>query len=311
MIRYIIKRVFLAAGILFFISCMTFFILNIIPGDPVAVMLGEFADADKIAQVKHEMGLDIPVTAQYINWLSSLLRGDLGVSYFQKRPVVDLLQNAFHYTKFIALWTYLIALVLGITLGMAAALCRGTVIDRSLMALSVFGISMPSFWVAILLQIYIGLRFKILPVSGISSPLGYILPCLALGTRYAASISRITRTSVLEVIGQDFVKTAYAKGLHKIRIIMVHIFRNAMIPIITVSGTEIGSLLTGSMITENVFNIPGVGKLLIDAINRRDIPLVQGGVIYVATVCVIIYFVVDVLYAVINPNVRLASTEES
>ena len=289
---------------------MTFFILNIIPGDPVAVMLGEFADADKIAQVKQEMGLDKPVTIQYFSWLFSLLKGNLGTSYFQKKSVIVLIQNAFRYTSIITLWTYLIALTLGITLGMISALNRGTWIDRSLMTLSVFGISMPSFWVAILLQIYIGLKFKVLPVSGIASPLGYILPCLSLGTRYAASISRITRTSVLEVVGQDFIKTAYSKGLKKIRIVMIHIFRNAMIPIITVSGTEIGSLLTGSMITENVFNIPGIGKLLIDAIHRRDIPLVQGGVIYVATICVIIYFIVDILYAVINPNIRLATLEE-
>lgn len=255
------------------------------------------------------MGLDAPVPVQYLKWLSALLRGDLGTSYFQNKPVLQLIGQAFHYTSYIALWTYLIALSLGITLGMTAALTRGTAIDRLLMTVSVFGISMPSFWVAILLQIYIGLKFHILPVSGISSPLGYILPCAALGTRYAASISRITRTSVLEVIGQDFVKTAIAKGVRSFRIVMVHIFRNAMIPIITISGTEIGSLLTGSMITENVFNIPGVGKLLIDAIHRRDIPLVQGSVIYVAAICVIIYFAVDILYAVINPNVRLTSEE--
>ncbi len=309
MIRYIFKRIFLAAGILLFISLVTFFILAVVPGDVVAAMLGEFADAQQIADVKKQMGLDAPVFVQYVNWLADLLHGNLGVSYFQKKPVAFLITDAFRYTFCIAFWTYLIALVIGITLGMAAALARGTVLDRCLMTISVFGISMPSFWVAILLQIYIGLKFHILPVSGVSSPLGYVLPCLALGTRYSASISRITRTSVLEVIGQDFVKTAWAKGLHASRIVMFHIFRNAMIPIVTISGTEIGSLLTGSMITENVFNIPGVGKLLIDAIYRRDIPLVQGTVMYVATVCVIIYFIVDILYAVINPNVRLASAE--
>ncbi len=310
MLNYILKRIFLAAGILLFISCMTFFILNIIPGDPVAAMLGEFADAEKIAQVKKDMGLDAPVTVQYFSWLFSLLKGDFGTSYFQKKPVITLIKIAFNYTAIITLWTYLIALSIGITVGMVSALAHGSWLDRFLMTLSVFGISMPSFWVAILLQIYIGLKVKLLPISGAASSLGYILPCLSLGTRYAASISRITRTSVLEVIGQDFIKTAYAKGLHKTRIIMIHIFRNAMIPIITVSGTEIGSLLTGSMITENVFNIPGVGKLLIDAIHRRDIPVVQGGVIYMATVCVLIYFIVDISYAIINPNIRLATLGE-
>lgn len=305
MIRYILKRAALAVGIIFTISLITFFILNVIPGDPVAAMLGEFADADKIAQVKAQMGLDKPLPVQYIDWLRNLLTGDLGTSYFQKKPVITLILQAFRYTAIMAFWAYVIALMLGLTAGIIAAMNRGKVIDRVLMSLSVLGISAPSFWVAILLQIYIGLRFDIFPVSGASSAIGFVLPSMALGTRYAASIARITRASMLEIMEQDFVRTAYAKGLRKARVIMVHIFQNALVPIITVIGTDIGMLLTGSMITENVFNIPGIGKLLIDAIHRRDIPLVQGGVIYVAAICVLIYFIVDVLYAVINPNIRL------
>lgn len=310
MIRYIFKRILLAIGILLCITLLTFIILSVIPGDPVAAMLGEFADAQNIAKVKKDLGLDVPARVQYFNWLISLLQGNLGNSYFQKRPVIELIGQAFQYTAIITMWTYLIAVILGVTFGMIAALFHGRFIDRLLMTLSIFGISMPSFWVAILLQIYLALKFHLLPVSGVTSPLGYILPCMALGTRYSASISRITRTSVLEVLGQDYIKTAYSKGIKRIRIILVHILRNALIPIITISGTEIGSLLTGSMITENVFNIPGIGKLLIDAINRRDIPLVQGTVIYIAAVCVIIYFIVDILYALINPNVQLTDSRE-
>lgn len=309
MIRYILKRAALAVGIIFSISLITFFILNVIPGDAVAAMLGEFADANKIAQVKAQMGLDAPLPIQYVNWLSDLLHGDLGVSYFQKKPVIGLVLQAFHHTAIMAFWAYLLALILGLSFGIIAAMNRGRAVDRIVMVISVLGISAPSFWVAILLQIYIGLRFDIFPVSGVSSPIGYVLPSIALGTRYAASIARITRASMLEVMEQDFVKTAYAKGLHKARIIMLHVFQNALIPIITIIGTDIGALLTGSMITENVFNIPGIGKLLIDAIRRRDIPLVQGGVIYVAAVCVLIYFIVDVLYSVINPNIRLSKGE--
>ena len=272
-------------------------------------MLGEFADADKIAQVKAQMGLDAPLPVQYINWLTDLLHGNMGTSYFQKKPVVTLILQAFHYTAIMATAAYIVALILGLTAGILAAVYHDRPIDRILMSISAFGISAPSFWVAILLQIYVGLKFSIFPVSGVSSPIGYVLPSFALGTRYAASISRITRASMLEVMGQDFVKTAYAKGLYQRRIILIHIFQNALVPIITVIGTDIGALLTGSMITENVFNIPGIGKLLIDAIHRRDIPLVQGGVIYVAAICVLIYFIVDVLYAVINPNIRLTKGE--
>ena len=305
MVRYIIKRAFLAVGIIFSISLITFFILNVIPGDPVAAMLGEFADADKIAQVKAQMGLDAPLPVQYINWLTDLLHGNMGTSYFQKKPVVTLILQAFHYTAIMATAAYIVALILGLTAGILAAVYHDRPIDRILMSIS----AAPSFWVAILLQIYVGLKFSIFPVSGVSSPIGYVLPSFALGTRYAASISRITRASMLEVMGQDFVKTAYAKGLYQRRIILIHIFQNALVPIITVIGTDIGALLTGSMITENVFNIPGIGKLLIDAIHRRDIPLVQGGVIYVAAICVLIYFIVDVLYAVINPNIRLTKGE--
>ena len=285
MIRYIIKRAALAVGIIFSISLITFFILNVIPGDPVAAMLGEFADADKIAQVKAQMGLDTPLPVQYFNWLKDLLHGDMGTSYFQKKPVITLILQAFHYTVIMATAAYIVALIVGLTTGILAAVYHDRPLDRILMSLSALGISAPSFWVAIILQIYVGLRFDIFPVSG------------------------VTRASMLEVTGQDFVKTAYAKGLYSWRIILIHIFQNALVPIITVIGTDIGALLTGSMITENVFNIPGIGKLLIDAIHRRDIPLVQGGVIYVAAICVLIYFIVDILYAVINPNIRLTKGE--
>ena len=303
--RYVLKRALLAVSIIFSISLITFLILNVLPGDPVAMMLGDFADANKIKEVRHNMGLDLPLWQQYLKWITNLIRGDFGSSYFQKKPVLFLILQAFQYTSYLAAMSYIIALIIGLFMGIIAAVYHGSWLDRFLMSISVLGISAPSFWVAILLQIYIGLRFKIFPVSGVQTSIGYVLPAIALGTRYAASISRVTRASMMEVMGQDFIRTAYAKGLNPFRIVMVHIFRNALIPVITIIGADIGSLLTGSMITENVFNIPGIGKLLIDAINRRDIPLVQGGVIYVATVCVLIYFIVDVLYAVVNPNIRL------
>ena len=303
--RYVLKRALLAVSIIFSISLITFLILNVLPGDPVAMMLGDFADANKIKEVRHNMGLDLPLWQQYLKWITNLIRGDFGSSYFQKKPVLFLILQAFQYTSYLAAMSYIIALMIGLFMGIIAAVYHGSILDRFLMSISVLGISAPSFWVAILLQIYIGLRFKIFPVSGVQTSIGYVLPAIALGTRYAASISRVTRASMMEVMGQDFIRTAYAKGLNPFRIVMVHIFRNALIPVITIIGADIGSLLTGSMITENVFNIPGIGKLLIDAINRRDIPLVQGGVIYVATVCVLIYFIVDVLYAVVNPNIRL------
>ena len=296
--QYLIKRVLLAAGILFAISIITFFVLNIIPGDPVALMLGDNADPQTIETVRHNLGMDKPLVLQYLDWITGFLTGNMGESYFQHKAVSDMIVNAFGYTAKLAAVAYIVALALGLTIGIVAALNRGN-------AIAVAGISAPSFWVAIVLQIFIGLRFKAIPISGLNKPAAYLLPCLSLGTRYAASIARITRTSMLEVMNQDFIRTARAKGLSRLRTVMVHMFRNALIPIITVIGTDLTTLFAGSMLTESVFNIPGMGALLVDNITKRDIPVVQGGVMVVALLCVIIYLAVDLLYAVVDPNIRL------
>ncbi|MCI5723454.1 MAG: ABC transporter permease [Erysipelotrichaceae bacterium] len=304
--KYILKRALLALGIIFAISLITFFVLNVIPGDVVAAMLGEFASKDAIDAARHQLGLDASLPVQYFRWLVGLLTGNLGTSYFQRKAVLTLILQAFQYTFVMAIAAYIVAIVFGLLLGVIAAVQHDTWIDRILMSLSIFGISAPSFWVAILLQIFVGLRLGWFPVSGVRSAVWWVLPAFSLGIRSAASIARVTRTSMLEVLKQDYIKTALAKGVSYPRVIIFHAFRNALIPIMTILGNDFGALLTGSMITENVFNIPGIGKLLIDAINRRDIPLVQGGVIYVATICVLVYFIVDVLYALVNPNIRLA-----
>ncbi len=303
--KYLIKRTGLAIGIIIAISMITFLILNIIPGDPVALMLGDMASPETIEKLREQMGLNRPLPEQYVNWILQLITGDLGNSYFQKKPVLELIGNAFYYTSRLALFAYIIALVIGITSGVVAAVFHGKLVDRILMTIAIAGISAPAFWVAILLQIYIALNFDLFPVSGVNTMAGYVLPSIALGSRYAASIARITRTSMLETMNQDFIRTARAKGLGSFRIVVIHAFRNALLPIITVIGADIGSLLAGAMLTESVFNIPGIGKLLIDAINKRDLPIVQGTVMYIAIICVLIYLVVDILYAVIDPRIKL------
>lgn len=303
--KYLIKRTFLSIGIIIAISMITFLILNIIPGDPVALMLGDMASPETIEKLREQMGLDRPLPEQYVNWILQLVTGDLGNSYFQKKPVLELIGGAFYYTSRLALFAYIIALVIGITSGVVAAVFHGRAVDRILMTVAIAGISAPAFWVAILLQIYIALNFDLFPVSGVGTMAGYVLPSIALGSRYAASIARITRTSMLETMNQDFIRTARAKGLGSFRIVVIHAFRNALLPIITVIGADIGSLLAGAMLTESVFNIPGIGKLLIDAINKRDLPIVQGTVMYIAIICVLIYLVVDILYAVIDPRIKL------
>lgn len=307
--RYLVKRVLLALGILLSISLITFFILNILPGDAVALMLGDTADPSTIETVRHNLSMDKPLPQQYVEWIAGVFTGDLGTSYFQRKAVSGLLASAFAYTAKLAAVSYVIALAVGLLAGIVSALNRGTILDRGLMTLTVVGISAPSFWVAILLQIFIGLRFKAIPISGLETPIAYLLPCVSLGLRYAASIARITRTSMLEVMGQDFIRTARAKGLSPARTVMVHMFRNALVPIITVIGTDIGTLFAGSMLTESVFNIQGVGKLLVDNITKRDIPVVQSCVLCIAIICVVVYLIVDLLYAVVDPNIRLGGEE--
>lgn len=303
--HYLVKRILLALGILLAISIITFFVLNIIPGDPVALMLGDNVDPETIETVRHNLGMDKSLGTQYVEWIAGFVTGNMGESYFQHKPVLGMIVDAFGYTARLAVVAYVVALAIGLSFGILAALHRGKVLDRTLMAFAVAGISAPSFWVAIVLQIFIGLRFRAIPISGLDRPAAYLLPCLSLGTRYAASIARITRTSMLEIMNQDFIRTARAKGLARVRIVMVHMFRNALIPIITVIGTDLTTLFAGSMLTESVFNIPGMGKLLVDNITKRDIPVVQGGVMMVALLCVVIYLVVDLLYAAVDPNIRL------
>lgn len=308
--KYLLKRVLQAIGVVFAISLITFFVLNIVPGNPVEIMLGEFASKETIAQVTHEMGLDQPITTQYINWLTNMLQGDFGTSYFQNRAVLDILTSSFLVTAKLAGVAYVLAVVLGVVIGVIAAVNRGKWIDSALMTISVVGISAPAFWMAIILQIFICLKLDLLPLSGIETASSFILPGIALGTRYAASIARITRTSMLEVLSQDYIRTAQSKGLKYWTVVIKHALRNALIPIITIAGSDLGNILTGSVLVESVFAIPGIGKMLVDSINVRDLPIVQGGVMYIAIICVIMYLVVDLLYAVVDPRIRLGKESD-
>ena len=302
---YLIKRILLALGVIFAISAITFFVLNIVPGDPVRVMVGDMADEATIQRVREQMGLNKPVLEQYANWLTNMLHGDFGTSYTQRKAVVTLMGQAFGTTVKVAAFAYVFALALGLVVGVVAAVNHGRAADRILMALSIFGISAPSFWMAVILQIVFALTLKWFPLSGIKTWQAFVLPTVALGVRYAASIARVTRTSMLEVLSQDFMRTAEAKGISKWVIILKHGLRNALIPIITIAGTQLGDIFTGSILIESIFAMPGMGKLLLDAINARDLPLIQGGVMYIALICVVVYLAVDILYGVADPRIRL------
>lgn len=309
MFQYILKRLGQTFLVLIGITLITFLLLNVVPGDPVAMMLDKRADEATIEKVRHEMGLDVPLHEQYIDFVKGAVKLDFGTSYFTKEVVTDAIVRCFKVTVKLAAMSFLFAVVLGITCGMIAAVYRGRWIDSTLMTLSVVGVSAPSFWIAIILQIVIGLKLDLLPISGFDGPLNYILPSIALGTRYAGSIARITRTSMLDVIKQDYIRTARSKGVKESVVIMKQALKNAMIPIVTLVGTELGNMLTGSMLIEKVFSIPGIGKLAVDAMSNRDLPLLQGTVVYIALVFVIVNLVVDLSYALIDPRIRYGKGE--
>lgn len=304
MLSYTGKRLLQTIFVLLGISLITFVLLQVVPGDPVALMLEKRADPETIAKVRKELGLDLPYYVQYLNFIKGAIHLDFGTSYFTKEVVTDALIRCFKVTVKLACMSFIFAAVLGIPCGIFAAVKRGKGIDTVVMVLSIIGVSAPAFWVAIILQILFGLKLNILPISGFDTPASYILPSIALGARYAGNIARITRTSMLEVLGQDYIRTAKAKGAARWAVILKHALKNAMIPIVTLVGTDFGYMLTGSMLIEKVFSIPGIGKLAVDAMSNRDLPLLEGTVMYIAFVFVIVNLIVDVSYAFLDPRIR-------
>lgn len=306
MAKYFLKRLGQAFIVLIGVTLVTFLLLNVIPGDPVAVMLDKNSSPQTVANLRHDWGLDKPLPVQYINFVVNAFKGDLGNSYFEKTPVMTMLLSGLSVTLRIGGISFLFSALVGILCGTLAAVFRGKLADRILMIIAMLGISIPVFWIAIVFQVIFGLKLHWLPISGLKSASGYILPMIALGSTYAGSMARLVRTSVLEAISQDYVKTARAKGVHEVVIIMKHVMRNAAIPIVTLSGTQIKSILTGSMIIETIFSISGVGKIAINAIMVRDIPVIQGTVLYTAALFVLINLVIDLLYGVIDPRIRVS-----
>ena len=304
MLSYTGKRLLQTIFVLLGISLITFVLLQVVPGDPVALMLEKRADPETIAKVRKELGLDLPSYVQYLNFIKGAIHLDFGTSYFTKEVVTDALIRCFKVTVKLACMSFIFASVIGIPCGIFAAVKRGKGIDTVVMVLSIVGVSAPAFWVAIILQILFGLKLNVLPISGFDTPASYILPSLALGARYAGNIARITRTSMLEVLGQDYIRTAKAKGAMRWAVILKHALKNAMIPIVTLVGTDFGYMLTGSMLIEKVFSIPGIGKLAVDAMSNRDLPLLEGTVMYIAFVFVVVNLIVDVSYAFLDPRIR-------
>lgn len=306
MAKYIARRVLATIPVLLGIILLIFFMLNVVPGDPVTVMMREHLKEDVVESLRHSMHLDDPFLLRYVRYVWDALHGDLGTSWKLNRPVTGLIAQAFPCTCRLAISAALFSWVMGISVGVLSAVRKNSLVDHLSMGVSLFGVSMPVFWVALILQN----TFKsVLPVSGVASWKSYILPTVVLGWSAAGRIARLTRSSLLEVLREDYIRTARSKGLSPFKVITRHALKNALIPVITVMAIQLSSLLSGAVITESVFSIPGVGQLAVSAINNRDMPLLQGTVIFTAVLIIAGNLAADLLYSVIDPRIRV--TEEA
>lgn len=304
MLKFTMKRLVYLVLVLVGVSFLVFLLLYMTPGDPVRMMLGESATPEAQAELRLELGLDDPFLVQYGRYIKNIVvHQDLGTSYSTRRPVLDEIMTVFPNTVKLATAAIIIAVILGTFLGIVSAVKQNSLLDNAVMVLALIGTSAPIFWIGILMIILFSVNLGWLPPSGFGSFKQLIMPALALGMQSTAVVARMTRSSMLEVIRQDFVKTARAKGQKESVVIMKHVFRNALIPVITVVGLQFGTLLGGAMLTEVVFSIPGVGRLMIEAIKQRDFPIVQCSVLFVAACFSLVNLAVDLLYAVVDPKV--------
>ncbi|WP_058303610.1 ABC transporter permease [Gorillibacterium timonense] len=313
MLAYVAKRLLSLIPVLFVVTLVIFLIIHITPGDPAATILGLEASPEEIRQLSHELGLDRPIQEQYVHWISNVVRGDLGDSIFMKQPVLQAIREHIGPTFSLAVLAQLFALILSIPFGIIAAYKRGTFTDVTLMGLSLVGTAIPSFLLALFFMLVIGVRLEWLPVAGYE-PLSagfwihlhyLILPALSLGIIQAALITRMTRSSMLEVLNLNFIKTARAKGLKEQKVLLKHAFRNAFLPILTIVGQTFGSLVTGAVVVESIFTIPGLGQLILNSIVRRDFAVIQGVVLVVTLIVIGINLIIDLLYGAVDPRVRL------
>ncbi|AJA44295.1 dipeptide ABC transporter permease DppB [Frischella perrara] len=336
MFQFILKRLGMIIPTFLGITILTFVFVHLIPGDPVLIFAGERGvSPERHAELMAQLGLNKPLYQQYFDYLIGIFKGDLGVSFKSHVPVWDEFVPRFKATFELGMSAMLFAVVFGVPIGVLAAVKRGSIFDHTAISLSLTGYSMPIFWWGMMLIMLVSVHFNLTPVSGRvsdmlflddSNPLtGFmlidtliwgeegdfidavqhlILPSMVLGTIPLAVIVRMTRSSMLEVLSEDYIRTARAKGLSRWRIVLVHALRNAMIPVITIIGLQVGSMLAGAILTETVFSWPGIGRWLIESLQRRDYPVVQGGVLIVATLIILVNLVIDMLYGIINPRIR-------
>lgn len=304
-VKYIVKRILIAIPVLIGVMLIIFLLLNVVPGDPVTLMMREHIKPELIARMREQMGLDDPVMVRFALYLKNAIHGDFGTSYKLNRNVTDLIVNSFPHTLRLSIFAALIAWTIGIPAGIISAVKQNTFVDRFFMSFSLLGVSMPIFWAALMLQYVFAFRLKMLPVSGYSTWKHLLMPAIVLGWSSAGTIARLTRSSLLEIMKNDFVRTARAKGLKEMGVVVGHALKNAMLPVVTMMAIQVASLLSGAVITESVFGIPGIGRLAVNAIQTRDMPLLQGTVVFTTILIIAGNLIADILYSVIDPRIRV------
>ncbi|BBN59708.1 nickel ABC transporter permease [Hydrogenovibrio marinus] len=306
MLQYLVRLVGSLIFISWVVGSMVFFLIHLVPGDPVEVMLGDWASPADADALRHQLGLDLPLFQQYIHYLTGIVQGDFGQSLFYQQPVSELITNRFPYTLQLALLSLLIAVLIAFPLGIWASIRAGKWPDHLAMSVSLIGVSVPNFWLGPMLILAFSIGLSLLPVSGAEQPFSWVLPAITLGTALAAILARMLRASLLEIYHEDFIRTARAKGLSGAAVYGKHALMNAMLPVITVLGLQLGTLLGGAVITEVVFDWPGLGQLLVESIQRRDYPVVQACILIISVAYILVNGLTEVVYAWLDPRIRLA-----
>ncbi len=306
MLNYLGSRLFEALLVMLGVTTIVFMLIHVVPGDPVEVMLGESAQLADREALREALGLNLPLSTQWLNYVSGLLQLDLGTSLHSKRPVIEILSERIPATSILAGTSILIALIIALPLGVLAAVRKGSFWDTGAMAFSILGVAIPNFWMGPLLILVFSLWLGWLPVSGDDQILSLVLPALTLGTALAAILSRMIRSSLLEVLNEDYIRAANARGLSPTTIILKHGLKNAALPVVTILGLQLGALLAGAVITETVFSWPGIGQLTIESIQKRDYPVVQSCVLLISLTYVFVNLLTDLAYVFLDPRVSLS-----
>lgn len=302
--RYLLTRLLYTLPVIWMVVSLVFLLIHLVPGDPIAQMLGEGAPAADLAVARHAYGLDLPLGQQYFNYWKDVLHGNLGTSFRYNQSVTHLLLQRYPYTLQLTVAALVVAILLSIPAGVHSARTRNQWDDRAISVVSLFGLSFPNFALGPILILVFSIKLGWLPVSGAGSFANLVLPAVTMGSAMAAILTRMVRTSTLEELSQDYIRTARAKGLNETTVVYRHALRNAMIPVITVLGLQFGALLAGAIVTEKIFSWPGIGRLTVDAISNRDYYVVQGCILAIGLTYVLVNFLTDFVYSVLNPRIR-------